>query len=285
LLNTKVRSTVHGAISIVNAIATGYGSALGISLKVRVEVELRKGNGILFQPEGGTPLLRNIINRSLPKQITKNNLLVIKVDSQIPAGMGLKSSSAVSSATALACTALVGNDLDDKIILNLAVRASLDAGVTITGAYDDSTACYFGGIVVTNNYEYELIQREEAPSDLYAVVFLPSNNRYGNIRNLYLFSDLFMDAFNLAKTRQYWKAMKLNGLLTASALSGDYKPILTALQRGALSASISGNGPSIAAVTYKEHIDDITQIYDKYNGVTLVSKANNNKASFEVIVD
>jgi shikimate kinase len=285
LLNTKVRSTVHGAISIVNAIATGYGSALGISLKVRVEVELRKGNGILFQPEGGTPLLRNIINRSLPKEITKNNLLVIKVDSQIPAGMGLKSSSAVSSATALACTALVGNDLDDKNILNLAVRASLDAGVTITGAYDDSTACYFGGIVVTNNYEYELIQREEAPADLYAVVFLPNNNRYGNIRNLYLFSDLFMDAFNLAKTRQYWKAMKLNGLLTASALSGDYKPILTALQRGALSASISGNGPSIAAVTYKEHIDDITQIYDKYNGVTLVSKANNNKASFEVIVD
>jgi shikimate kinase len=285
LLKTKVRSTVHGAISIVNAIATGYGSALGISLKVRVEVELRKGNGILFQPEGGTPLLRNIINRSLPKEITKNNLLVIKVDSQIPAGMGLKSSSAVSSATALACTALVGNDLDDKIILNLAVRASLDAGVTITGAYDDSTACYFGGIVVTNNYEYELIQREEAPADLYAVVFLPNNNRYGNIRNLYLFSDLFMDAFNLAKTRQYWKAMKLNGLLTASALSGDYKHILTALQRGALSASISGNGPSIVAVTYKEHIDDITQIYDKYNGVTLVSKANNNKASFEVIVD
>lgn len=285
MLNTKVRSTVHGAISLVNAIATGYGSALGISLKVRVEVELQEGNGILFQLEGGTPLLRNIINRSLPKEITKKNLLVIKVDSQIPAGMGLKSSSAVSSATALACTALVGNELDDKIILNLAVRASLDAGVTITGAYDDSTACYFGGIVVTNNYEYELIQREEAPADLYAVVFLPNNNRYGNIRNLYLFSDLFMDAFNLAKTRQYWKAMKLNGLLTASALSGDYKPILTALQRGALSASISGNGPSIAAVTYKEHIDDITQIYDKYNGVTLVSKVNNNKASFEVIVD
>jgi shikimate kinase len=285
LVKTKVRSTVHGAISIVNAIATGYGSALGISLKVRVEVELQKGNGILFQPEGGTPLLRTIINRSIPKEITKNNLLVIKVDSQIPAGMGLKSSSAVSSATALACTALVGNDLDDKIILNSAVRASLDAGVTITGAYDDSTACYFGGIVVTNNYEYELIQREEAPADLYAVVFLPNNNRYGNIRNLYIFSDLFMDAFNLAKTRQYWKAMKLNGLLTASALSGDYNPILTALQRGALSASISGNGPSIAAVTYKEHIDDIIQIYDKYNGVTLVSKANNNKASFEVIVD
>jgi shikimate kinase len=200
-------------------------------LKTSVEVELQKGNGILFRSEAVTPLLRNTIDRSLPNEIRKNNLVVVTVDSQIPAGMGLKSSSAVSSATVLACTALVGDDLDDEIILNSAIRASLEAGVTITGAYDDSTACYFGGIVVTNNYRRELICREEAPADLYVVVFL-----------------------------------------------------LTSLQRGALSASISGNGPSIAAVTYKEHIDDIIQMYDKYKGVTLVSKANNNKASFEVLV-
>jgi shikimate kinase len=247
-------------------------------------VELQKGNGILFRSKAGTTLLRNIIDRSLPNEITKNNLVVVTIDSQIPVGMGLKSSSAVSNATALACAALVGDNLDDEIILNSAIRASLEAGVTITGAYDDSTASYFGGIVVTNNYGRELILREEAPSDLYVVVFLPNSSKRGNIRNLYLFSDLFMDAFNLAKTRQYWKAMKLNGLITASALSGDYLPIMTSLQRGALSASISGNGPSIAAVTYKEYIDDILQIYDKYDGVTVVSKANNSKASFEVLV-
>jgi shikimate kinase len=51
-----------------------------------------------------------------------------------------------------------------------------------------------------------------------------------------------------------------------------------------LAASISGNGPSIAAVTYKEHIEDIRQIFAKYNGITLVSKANNEKASVKVIV-
>jgi shikimate kinase len=56
------------------------------------------------------------------------------------------------------------------------------------------------------------------------------------------------------------------------------------MQRGALAASISGNGPSIAAVTYKEHIEDIRQIFAKYNGITLVSKANNEKASVKVIV-
>jgi shikimate kinase len=78
--------------------------------------------------------------------------------------------------------------------------------------------------------------------------------------------------------------MKLNGLLTTSALSGDYEPLLASIRSGALAASISGNGPSVAAVTYKEHVDDIRQIFDTYNGVTLVSRANNEKASVKVIV-
>ena len=283
-MNTRVQSTIHGAISIVNATATGYGSALGIALKVTVELELQKGRGILFQPELGTNLLENIIDKIIPNETRRNNLISVKVNSQVPLGMGLKSSSAVSSATALACTGLIGDNVDDRIVLSSAVRASLDSGVSITGAYDDSTACYFGGFVVANNYGCELIHREEAPADLYVVVFLPADKRRGNIHNLYALSDLFMDAFTLAKTRQYWRAMKLNGLLTTSALSGDYEPILESIQRGALAASISGNGPSIAAVTYKEHIEDIKQIFVKYNGITLVSKANNEKASVKIIV-
>jgi shikimate kinase len=283
-MNTRVQSTIHGAISIVNAIATGYGSALGIALKVTVELELQKGRGILFQPELETNLLENIIDKIIPNETRRNNLISVKVNSQIPVGMGLKSSSAISSATALACTGLIGNNLDDRIVLSSAVRASLDSGVSITGAYDDSTACYFGGFVVANNYGCELIHREEAPTDLYVVVFLPADKRRGNIHNLYVLSDLFMDAFNLARARQYWRAMKLNGLLTTSVLSGDYEPVLESIQRGALAASISGNGPSIAAVTYKEHIKDIKQIFVKYDGITLVSKANNEKASIKIIV-
>ena len=40
----KTLSTVHGAISIVNAIATGQGSALGISLETCAEVTLTSDN-------------------------------------------------------------------------------------------------------------------------------------------------------------------------------------------------------------------------------------------------
>ena len=272
-MKTKVQSTIHGAISIVNAIATGYGSALGISLKVRVELELQKGQGIVIKPETGTTLLSNIVTK-----------ILAKVHSEIPVGVGLKSSSAVSSAMALACAGLVNDHVEDNFILDSAVRASLDAGVTITGAYDDSTACYFGGFVLTDNYGCKLIHREEAPSNLYAVIFLPDDPKRGNIRNLHTFSDLFMDAFNMAKIRDYWKAMKLNGLLTTSALSGQYEPFLKSIQSGALAASISGNGPSLAAVTYREHVEDIKHAFDKFNGTTLVSKVNNEKASVKSII-
>ena len=47
-MTNKVRATMHGAISIVNAIATGKGSALGISLKVTAVVSLENGQGIKF---------------------------------------------------------------------------------------------------------------------------------------------------------------------------------------------------------------------------------------------
>lgn len=283
-MKSKVQSTVHGAISIVNAIATGYGSALGISLKVRAEIELQKGKGIIFQTHTRDRLITNIVSNNVPKDIIEHNLVSINIESEIPIGVGLKSSSAVSSAIALACISLVKSKIDDHVVLDSAVRASLDAGITLTGAYDDSTACYFGGFVVTDNYGCKLISREDAPEDLYAIIFLPHNLQRGDVQKLSILSDLFMDAFKLAKDREYWKAMKLNGLLATAVLSGKYEPILASLQKGALAASISGNGPSIAAVAYREHIEEIKCTFERFDGKTLVSKINNEKASAKVIV-
>ena len=45
MTSISTKATVHGAISIVNAIATGKGSALGISLETTAEIHLRKGEG------------------------------------------------------------------------------------------------------------------------------------------------------------------------------------------------------------------------------------------------
>lgn len=280
----KVRATMHGAVSIVNAIATGNGSALGISLKVTAEVETAKGRGLRFVTgKNDDRLVNNIIRNTLPAGTLEKNQVIVRVRSEIPIGYGLKSSSAVSNAVALACSRLASEKVDDYAVLDAAVRASLDAKVTITGAYDDATACYFGGFVVTDNYARKLLKREEAPENLHAVIFLPRNTPRGTVQKLSDLSDLFTDAFQLAEAGEYWKAMKLNGVLASAALGGNYKPVLAALEQGALAAGVSGNGPSVAAVAYEDEIDDIRNAFGKFNGKVLVSKVNNQKASVEVL--
>ena len=175
----RVRATVHGAISIVNALATCSGSALGISLRVTAEADLRAGEGIRSQTVN-EKLIRNIVYNTIPKEILAENSVYISVESEIPMGFGLKSSSAVSDAVALACSKLVKEDIEDYVVLDRAVLASLDAGVTITGAYDDSSACYFGGFVVTNNRTHEIIHHQEAPHSLSVIIFIPNATRRGN---------------------------------------------------------------------------------------------------------
>lgn len=283
----RVRAIVHGAISIVNAIATGKGSALGISLKVTAEVELQKGHGLRFiTGRNGDRLIKNIIQKTIPKETIESNMISIRVDSEIPIGYGLKSSSAVSNAIVLACSQIAREeDINDNTILEVAALSSLEAKVSLTGAYDDATACYFGGFTVTDNYSRRLIRKERAPENLYAIIILPSSTTRGDVRKLRNLSDLFIDAFRFAESGQYWKAMKLNGVLASAALSSSYAPAMAAMEHGALSASISGNGPSIAAVGNEDAIEPIVGALSKYDGEIIVSKVNNEKANVKIIND
>jgi shikimate kinase len=284
----KTRAEVHGAVSIVNAIATGKGSALGISLKVTAEVEFQKGRGmrVITGRNGDDELIKNIIQKTISKQIIESNMITVKVDSEIPIGYGLKSSSAVSNAVALACSQIEKeDDVNDYAILEVAVRSSLEAKVSLTGAYDDATACYFGGFTVTDNYSRRLVRRERAPENLYAIILLPSNTSRGDVRKLSNLSDIFIDAFRFAESGQYWKAMKLNGVLASAALSSSYIPVMVAMEHGALSASISGNGPSIAAVGYEDTVEPIVDALSKFEGKIIVSKVNNEKANVKIIND
>ncbi|MGB6672917.1 MAG: shikimate kinase [Candidatus Nitrosopolaris sp.] len=283
MIKKRVRATVHGAISIVNALATWSGCALGISLRVTAEADLRSGEGIRSQTVN-EKLIRNIVYNTIPKEILAENSVYISVKSEIPMGFGLKSSSAVSDAVALACSKLVKEEIEDYVVLDRAVLASLDAGVTITGAYDDSSACYFGGFVVTNNRTHEIIHHQEAPHSLSVIIFIPNAIRRGNMSKVDTMSNLFGEAFKFAKAGEYWKAMNLNGMLLSTSLSAEYEPVLKAIQGGALAASISGNGPAIAAVSNEENMKDIKAAFAKFNGSVIVSKINNEKATAETLV-
>ena len=278
-MTIKVTSIVHGAISIVNAVATGYGSAMGISLNVKVEIISKKGSGLIFQKGGGSLMIKKIIYDVLQSKYINNNQLLININSEVPSGMGLKSSSAVSNAVALACISLTNKEISDEFVLNSAVDASLYAKTTITGAYDDSTACYYGGFVTTDNYKRKIWKRENSPTDISAVIFLPNNKKRGDVTRLKLLSDIYLEAFQLAYSGQYWKAMTLNGVLTSSLVSNSYTITRMCLENGALAASISGNGPAVAAVVRESEVQRIKSVLSNLDGRVIISRTNNQKAS------
>jgi len=278
---TKVRATVHGAISIVNAIATGKGATLGINPKVEVVMESSQGSGISLESDGKNPSSR-LITRTIEKMISKKQLaktkLSLLVNSEIPTGYGLKSSSAISSAVALATAKLFKQKIDDSRILLAGVDASIETKVSITGAYDDACACYYGGFFVTNNYKREIVCSEKAPTNLEVVIFVPDSRKRGNIKKLKTLSSVFERAWNFAKKSDYWNAMILNGFATASILNSDPKLITKLVENGAIGASISGNGPAIAAVTKQENISKIKKVFSSMDGRIAVSQINNKRA-------
>jgi shikimate kinase (EC 2.7.1.71) len=72
--------------------------------------------------------------------------------------------------------------------------------------------------------------------------------------------------------------MTMNGLATSSILNSDPKIIVDLIEKGALGASVSGNGPSIAAIVKKENETNVKKIFETLEGNIIVSKVNNKKA-------
>ncbi len=277
----KVNAIVHGAVSLVNAIANQKGATLGIELKVEAVVETSPGKGIYIQSKNksiSSRLVNRTVKKIVPKRDLKKNKISIELSSEIPLGYGLKSSSAISSAVALACAKIFKPKLSDQQILLAGVDASIQSKVSITGAYDDACSCYFGGFNVTDNKKKKRIHYEKASSNLIAVIFLPKSRKRGDLKNLKILSGVFKKAWDLARESNYWDAMIINGLATSSLLNSDPKIIANLLERGAFGASVSGNGPSIAAITKKENETNIKKIFSALDGNIIVSKVNNKKA-------
>jgi shikimate kinase len=280
-MKRSIRVTMHGAVSIVNAVATGHGSALGISLKVVADLSISPGNGVKLHSKQGEKLLKLLVRRALPKTVLLDHTVQIEIKSEIPVGFGLKSSSAVSSAVSLAIQKCLGGEVDDAKVLGQSADASIDAGISLTGAFDDSSACYFGGFVVTDNFSRRLIRRESAPENLSAVILLPARVSRGNLFNLYLAPEVFDLAFKMASERDYWNAMKLNGMAVGALLGSDYAPVISAIREHALSAGISGNGPSVVAISDSTHLKRLISSLSSFEGQVLISKVNNQKATVE----
>ena len=75
-----VKATLHGAVSIVNAIAMGKGSTLGISLKTEAVIKTSQGKGVILESDNKTissRLVNRVIQKVVPKKVLDKTKLKI----------------------------------------------------------------------------------------------------------------------------------------------------------------------------------------------------------------
>jgi len=278
---TQIFAKVFGAVSIVNAIAIRKGSTLGIDTFVELTLTKKEGTGINITSENKTissRLINKVIENMVPRGKLENTKLELDFSSNIPTGYGLKSSSAISTAVVLAVSKAFGYNMTDEQILKIGSKTSIETKVSITGAYDDACACYFGGFNVTDNSKMKLFHREDAPEDLQVIVFLPKSRKRGNLKKLRNFKPAFEKAWELSKNSDYWNAAILNGIATTAILNAEPNLIMKLMEKGAKCATITGNGPSIIAISDKKNKTRIVKELSGLEGKIFTSNINNKKA-------
>ena len=274
-----------GSATIINAIATGFGSAFGIGLDIVCEAKTLPESINCSNDVGtDTSLMELCVEQVFDYyNINKEEFGIdIKTKSNLPMASGLSSSSASSNAIVKATSLVICDEFDlqplnDLEIINMAIDASLDAGVTITGSFDDATASYFGGVVVTDNKNRQFIIKEKM-EDYSILVYMPnfySKSGDSNPERMKLLSPLVETAFGFAKQKEYFKALTLNGLIYSATLGFDATIAVDALEAGAIASGLSGTGSSFVAVVDDDSIDQVAESWSKYSGDVITTSVDN----------
>lgn len=278
----------HGAVTVVNAMATGKGAALGIKLWTKAQVTITDRPGSIIarnvtEPNEDTRLMEVTVQRILRNFRVHHKFgAIVETRSSIPVAVGLKSSSAASNAVTLATLRALGRKMSDDLVVNMAVDASLEAGVTLTGAYDDAMACYAGGLVITENYRRQVLGRFAPRDQVRVMIYLPEGKKKYtkdvDRKKLRHISPSIEVAHREAIKGNYWLSMTINGLVYSNALGFDPAPAKKALEAGAFAAGLSGKGPAVAAIVPASKVENIRLAWTSLSGRVIETSPNYKKA-------
>jgi len=261
----EIKVRVWGGISFVNALITGIGSVMAINLPLKIIIRESKEWDC-------DEVAREIFTAS-----GVSGPYSVSTFSEIPVGMGLKSSSAYTVALALGAQKIKGY-VDPEKAVKVSAEVSKKIGISYTGAYDDAYASIYGGIVISDNRTGSLLKRWEAPKKWAVTLGLKEGmSKKVNPEFLKVFSDLGTLAVNYVENEKYFSASLLNSLIVASANGYPIEPIIAAVKKGAISG-ISGNGPAYFAISeiYNYKFKDMKNIF---------TRPANEKYSIEVTGD
>jgi shikimate kinase len=272
------RAVAPAAGTVLNALATGTGSAFAIDLETTATVTLDPDHEgvagrVADHPDAETALIERCVERVV-ERFGDGEGGTVETESEVPMAAGLKSSSAAANAATLAALdALevpVGphGRIDRVEACRIGVDAARETGVTVTGAFDDASASMLGGVTVTDNAADELLAREAVEWSV--LVWTPPERAFSadaDVEACRQVAPVADHVADLALDGRYGLAMTLNGLAFSAALEFPAAPLLTALGR-ADGASLSGTGPSYVAVGDRTALESLRSDWSNRDGTT-----------------
>jgi shikimate kinase len=278
------RATALGAGTVLNALATGRGSAFAVDFETTATVDLDGSAGVTGtvadDPEMDTALIERCVELTTDRYGDGEGGRV-RTESEVPAAAGLKSSSAAANATVLATLDALGvpviddpgrdgegGEVERIDACRLGVAAARDAGVTVTGAFDDASASMLGGVTVTDNEADALRRRDPVEWDV--LVWTPPERAYSadaDVERCGAVAPVARLVEELALDGRYAEAMTVNGLAFSAALGFSPDPAVEAMGEAA-GVSLSGTGPSVVAVGERAGLERVQRAWDEREGTT-----------------
>jgi len=263
-----------GAGTVLNALATGVGSAFAIDAETTAKVELDDSGEIRGEiagaPDGDTRLIRRCVGRVVDR-FGDGQGGHVRTESAVPMAAGLKSSSAAANATVLATLSALDVDVDEvgrEAACRIGVQAARDAGVTVTGAFDDASASMLGGVTVTDNTADDLLAHETVDWDV--LVWTPPARAFSadaDVEQCERVAPMAELVADLALGGRYGEAMTVNGLAFSAALGFPTDPAVEAMPH-ADGVSLSGTGPSVVAVGDRDGLERVRDHWTQREGDT-----------------
>jgi shikimate kinase len=278
------RAYAPAAGTVLNALADGYGSAFAIDAYTTATVTLSAEQDgytgtVTGASDADTTLIECCVDQVVERYGDRAEETVtggsVTTESEVPMAGGLKSSSAAANATAIATLDALniplgkGQDAIERIdACRLGVEAARDAGVTVTGAFDDASASMLGGVTVTNNSTDELLAHKAIQWDV--LVYTPEKQAFSadaDVERCKRVAPVAKEVREMALEGRYQQAMTVNGFAFCAALGFSPEPMIEMLP-DVEGVSLSGTGPSFTAVGDQEVLEAVRINWDEREGHT-----------------
>ena len=262
----------NGAISILHALGLGRGCSIGIQLTTTVQivedaVDIEDDrNGLLVAVE------KCWRDRGLPIP----DQFGWKVDSSIPIGQGLKSSSALSCAALRALNSCAWTGLSNSEIADIAAKSQLISNCAKTGSMDDNWASLEPGWKLVDPAlsasESIILQGDIDPSLSILILLRGKRTVEISAEDFSEHEQIFERSLASVMRGSVLDALSSNGMAVAAA-TDDHEALRIcnlSIASGAIAAGISGSGPSIAIVCFQDDSTSLSKLFSE-SGLGVIS--------------